>query len=494
MFGKSIRWMMTLLALAGIAWILGTASAWADVTNNATRPNFVVIQTDDSVLSEMPWMPQTDKLIGDAGETFNRYYVDNSICSPSRASLLTGSYSHNNGVLTNRPSYAYNAFRASSDLTNNLPVWLQAAGYETIHVGKYMNAYGSVSPTEYAPGWTFFNGITGDEDANTYYNATFNNNGVSEVIPEYATTYETSQALNYLNSADGPFYLELDYNAPHFDADGAPGPTPAAQDAGRFPNVDAPRGPSYDLSSPDTPYFIRSLRPLNHHQEHWINQGYRNSLRSLQEVDRGVSQVIQTLEAKGVLDNTYVIFISDNGFFYGQHRIVAGKYLGYEPSTHLPLLIRGPGIKPGSESNSLAENIDLAPTITDLAGVYPSIAPDGRSLAPLFSKPDAFKNRAILLEGYTGDEKTVHWNPHSNNASVTDYYGVVAGPWKYIRTKLAPGQSYQELYNLHTDPEETVNLAPSMPKLVARLNKLTNRLASCRGRSCHVQVKATTLR
>ncbi len=456
----------------------------APAVARAAQPNFVLIQTDDSTLAQMEYMPITNRVIGGAGMTFDRYYVDDSICGPSRTSLLTGRYAHNTGVLNNRPEYGYDAFKQSESWANDLPTWLQSAGYETIHIGKFLNGYGDADPTELVPGWSQWETSFHADDTASYYGVTANVNGSIETVPTYVTDYETAQAVQQIERATEPFYLQLDYVAPHFDRAGAPGPTPAPRYARAFTGVNAPRTASYGVSKRTTPYFVRRLHPLTRHRRRWINQGWRNTLRTLQSVDAGVGQIVDALAASGKLDDTYVIFTSDNGFFFGQHRIVSGKYLPYEASTHLPLLIRGPGIAPGSWTESLAENVDLAPSIAELAGATPTLAPDGRSLVPLFERPRALSKRALLLEGYTGDDQPVHWDPHSNNASVTDYFGVLAGPWKYVRY----GMGARELYNLREDPEELENLVHKEPRKAARLNRLTNRLQACQGPGCHVAI------
>lgn len=365
-------------------------------------------------------------------------------------------------------------------------MWLSAAGYETIHIGKFLNFYGQESAVEPVPGWSQWDTITGDGDSTLYYGFPVDDDGVAQIIPEYATDYLTSQAVHQIDVASRPFYLQLDYDAPHFDAGPPPGPTPAAAYRYSFHGFRAPHGPSFNEADVrDKPFFIRKLHPLTHSGMAWLNDAWRNSLRSLQSVDAGVRELVQLLKARGELGNTYIFFVSDNGFFFGQHRLVAGKYLPYEPSTHLPLLVRGPGIAPGSRTNSLVENIDLAPTFAALAGTTPTIQPDGQSLLPILRNPGRVSSRAVLLEGHTGDSREVHWNPHSNDASVTDYVGLVAGPWRYVHYQYGA----RELYDLRTDPEETENLVWRQPKVAARLNKLANRLKACSGVDCRARIK-----
>ena len=164
-----------------------------------------------------------------------------------------------------------------------------------------------------------------------------------------------------------------------------------------------PHGPSEGFNEGnvnDKPRFIREAPYLSPTETHTYRVYYQKALESLRAVDDGVKQVVDTLGAMHRLRNTYIIFTSDNGFFYGEHRLTGGKFLAYEPSTHLPFLIRGPGIKPGTATGELAANIDIAPTILELAGAKADKSIDGRSLVPYLLDPSLRTRRPILFESF----------------------------------------------------------------------------------------------
>ena len=203
--------------------------------------------------------------------------------------------------------------------------------------------------------------------------------------------------------ADRPFYLQLDYTAPHGDFRRPAGPEPTPRHYDWFQGASLPHDTAEGLDEgnvTDKPRFIREASHLTPSERHTYLVYYQKVLESLRDVDDGVRQLIGTLSQTGRLKNTYVIFTSDNGFFFGEHRLLGGKFLAYEPATHLPLLIRGPGIKPGSSTGELAANIDIAPTVLELAGATADKSIDGRSLAPFMRDPDLRTRRPILFESF----------------------------------------------------------------------------------------------
>lgn len=479
----------------------------------AARSNVVLIQTDDQTLQQLyardasgrPIMPNVLGQIAGRGVTFDRYYVTYPICCPSRASLLTGLYVHNHRVLINRPPFGYPAFRRSGAFDYNLATWLQQAGYRTVHVGKFMNFYGDADPTEVPPGWSEWETVVSEEGARRYYGATYDING-SLVGPlgdwdglapdspdcviarplargacNYTTDIDTALAVDAIvDNPDParPFFLQVDYTAPHMDLIEPLGPAVAPRDEGSAAGVRY-RPPGYDEADiRDKPRFLRGYRPLTRSQRRDIDQRYRRELESLRAVDEGVGRIFDALAASGRLPNTYVFFVSDNGQFHGEHRIAQGKYLPYEPAGHMPLLIRGPGITPGSNASALVANIDIAPTIAAIAGLEPRV--DGRSILPFARNPRRRTSRPVLLEGYSMPSTGAF--PHNNTAAVLDYFGVIAGRFKYIHY----GYGDRELYDLRSDPHELSSLAddPRYARVVSWAQRLTNRLKTCRYRNC----------
>jgi N-acetylglucosamine-6-sulfatase len=484
----------------------------------SAQPNVVLIQTDDQTLlqlhardaAEQQVMPNVLSRIAGEGVTFDRYYVTYPICCPARTSLLTGLYVHSHRVLINRPPYGYTAFRELPVFTSNIATWLQSAGYRTIHVGKFMNFYGDADPAEVPPGWSDWETIVSEEGGRRYYGAAFNDNGQlvgplgdsDQILVDppdcrialpgtpgacnYTTDVDTALAVDAIHkSAGAPFFMQVDYTAPHVDMVGSNGPAVAPRDEGTAAGL-RHRPPSYDERDvSDKPRFIRFLHRLNETQRQDVDQRYRRELESLRAVDTGVGAILDALEASGQMANTYVFFTSDNGQFHGEHRIAQGKYLPYEPASHVPLLIRGPGIQPGSHSPALVANIDLAPTVAELAGI--SVGADGRSIMAFARNPALRSRRPILLEGYaipgTG---AFHRN---NTASVLDYFGVVVGRYKYVR--YAYGD--RELYDLVADPDEQRSLAldPQYRRVLRSAQRLTNHLKHCRFGACRRPAEAS---
>src|ERR1700744_5978104 len=414
------------------------------------KPSFVVVQTDDETMEELYQgvrmangveefaMPNTLQLLGEKGMTFNRYYTPYSLCAPSRVSLLTGRYAHNNHVQGNvPPNGGWTGFQSRLGYSHNLATWLQGAGYRTIHIVKILN--GSADPpyspgTEVPPGWSSWHTILNSDTDHYFYGYLMNNNGVVEgpygnsgswETREYGEIddagcpyaplngkpcfYETDK-FNQLAAeelaatpAEQPFYMQVDYTSPHGDFRKPAGPQPATRDIGRFAGAPLPdsRAEGFNEGNVnDKPRFIREAPYLSATEIHTYRVYYDNCLAALISVDEGVKQILDELGGLGRLSNTYVVFTSDNGFFFGQHRLVGGKFLAYEPSTHLPLIIRGPGIEPNTKSGQLVSTIDTAPTILELAGVTPDKSVDGVSLDPYMIEPSLPSRRPLLFESF----------------------------------------------------------------------------------------------
>ena len=403
MRGRAKGFGVSVAALLAFSAISGTNAA------GPSKPNVVVIMTDDQTVEALGVMQATRALLGDAGAMFTRSYSSFPLCCPSRATFLTGRYAHNHGVLENEaPTGGY--YRLDS--RNTLPVWLQAAGYRTIHVGKYLNSYGTKNPTEIPPGWNDWHAII---DPTTYqmWGYTMNDNGTTHTYGDFnvedPALYQTDvlrgkavDAIHGLAGTDQPFFMTFWTLAPHREVTtlaNQGGPRPAPRHAGTFAGLEMPRPPSFneeDMS--DKPLFMRLKPSLDAAGIADIEQRYRNELESLLAVDEAVAAIVDALATEGMLDNTYIVFTSDNGFFHGEHRTPVEKILAYEPSAKVPLLIRGPGIAAGTVVDELVANLDLAPTIVALTGAKPSRPMDGRSLMPFIADPGRHTRRPILLE------------------------------------------------------------------------------------------------
>jgi N-acetylglucosamine-6-sulfatase len=394
------------------------------------RPNVVMLLTDDQTLDEMSGLPETSSLIGGRGTTFSRAYVSYPLCCPSRAAILTGQYMHDNGVHGNSPpDGGYQRFHAEGLEQRDLPIWLQGAGYHNVQIGKYLNGYGG-SPAPVPPGWDEWYGKLSEYDESVKGGRLYFNYQLREDPPadggvpcpsgdpdppgepftceygEDSADYQTDvfrdmavEAIHRLGGSSGeaPFFLNVDLNAPHSPY------VPAPRHQGTLAGVPLPPPPG--LNEPnvsDKPFFLRRLPKLGNGKLTAIENRRRSRLEMLRSVDDAVGAIVQALSAEGQLDNTYLIFTSDNGYFSGEHRIRQGKYLPHEPASHVPMMIRGPGIPAGGTSPELVSNVDLASTIAQIAGASPMLAQDGRSLLPYAQQPSLRTARPILLEGDTG--------------------------------------------------------------------------------------------
>jgi hypothetical protein len=317
---------------------------------------------------------------------------------------------HNHGVHGNfPPNGGWPVFRPHE--SNDLPVWLHQDGYYNVHIGKYMNFYATANPElPVPPGWDQWYGKV-SEDA-LYFDYTVIEKTGPTATPhitfygdqpsDYQTDVFSNQAVDFVHDlAPGqqPFLLDLWFNSPHGPFD------PAPRD--RFALAGAPltRLPAFnekDIS--DKPGWLRRQAKyrLSKAQIKTVDNERRRQQEQLLSVDQSVAKLIQTLKDKGILDETYIIFTSDNGFFRGEHRIVSGKYLPYDPASRVPLLIRGPGIPAGSVSNELIWNGDITQTIEQIASGSENDTADGRSLLPYAQDPAKRSTRPILLEGDTG--------------------------------------------------------------------------------------------
>ena len=439
-----------LLASSGIAAdrLLGRASA-----RDARRPSIVLIVTDDQRADTMFAMPIVRERLGGHGITYRNAFVVNSVCCPSRASILTGQYSGTTGVWSNRPPYGG---WAAFDDSETIATRLQEAGYTTGHVGKYLNGYyGTYVP----PGWDRWFAYSGKapyRQRELYYDYFANDDGRLEYfgheVSDYSTDVMAEQAVEFIRDTDGPVFLQFSPSAPHIPA------TPAEQDEGAFLDLPPWHPPAYneeDVS--DKPKWIRDLRPLG---PNVIPTVRRRQLQSLQPVDRAVGRIVDALEETGRLENTIVVFTSDNGYAWGEHRW-KNKQTPYEHDIRVPMLVRYDRLidRPRTDDHFVL-NIDLAPTFAALAGVAIPRA-DGVSLVPLFGKPFLEWRRDFLLE-HRQDEGVF---------TVPSYCGVRAEGFTYVRYFTLE----EELYDLERDPHQLRNVAKDR-RYARRLELLRDRL------------------
>jgi N-acetylglucosamine-6-sulfatase len=447
------------------------------------KPNVLILETDDQTLAEMAVLPNVRRLIGDQGVTFDRNFDSFSLCCPSRATLLTGQYSHNNGVRGNQPP---DGGYAKLDSSNTLAVWLQRAGYYTVHLGKYLNGYGARSPTEIPAGWTEWHGSV-DPTTYRFYGYRLNENGklTTYCANRAPACYQTDvyrdkagEIIRRRAPAQQPFFLWVAFLADHSGAPRDPDdprglgtPSPALRHRNAFASQPLPMPPSFNEADvSDKPASIQRRPVLRPARIAAIRENWQQRRESLLAVDEAVASILETLRQTGELDNTLILFTSDNGFFHGEHRVPAGKVLLYEPSIHVPLLMRWTGnrsLPRGVHRSQLAANIDDAATILAAAGAKASRVLDGVPLLPLWRDGGKEPGRDLLVDNQPG-----------------------GGHFDAIRTRRFMYAEYangdRELYDLVRDPDELQSRHADARYAAIRdaLARRLHVLVGCAGASC----------
>jgi N-acetylglucosamine-6-sulfatase len=428
----------------------------------AERPNFVFILTDDMRKDDLKYMPKTLALLKTQGMRFENAFVSNSVCCPSRATIMRGQYAHNTGIWsnTNGPNGGWQGYVNHGHEQDNIATRFHDAGYRTGLFGKYFNAYDG---TTVPPGWDDWFAVLPGGD---FYNFYVNDNGTKKYFAKSDNTYitdvqsrETQSFIDASIRAGKPFLAYVAPKPPHEPA------IPAPRHANAFNGEKAPRLPSFNESDmSDKPPWMQSRPLLSQTQIAQIDAHHEKRVESLQSVDELVEAVVNKLKNVGVLDTTYVVFTSDNGYHLGEHRIMSGKLQPYEESIRMPLLVRGPGVQPGTTTYKLTLNTDFFPTFTDLGRVTTPAYVDGRSLRPVLEGSATNWRTAFLLE----------------LRSANSLYGIrTSAGKKYI--EYADG--FKELYDLKADPYELDNSydANAPPAVLAtRLRALKG----CAGAAC----------
>lgn len=480
------------LLLAAVAAALPSSTETAEA---APRPNIIVIMTDDQPATSVRHMPHVNALIGDQGVRFATSYASHPLCCPARATLLTGQYAHNHGVLNNTgEDGGYQAL----DHSETLPVWLDRAGYHTAHLGKYLNGYSGSAVPEIPPGWDDWYAMS----KSGFYDYSLNQNGTivqyGSEPEDYQTDVLADLAVDVIRErapAAQPLYMTFAPFAPH-TAPKSDATVAAPRHVGDFATQPLPQPPSFneaDIS--DKPAHVRFNQSGNPRGRlsagtiAKITGEYRTMLESLQAVDEAVKAMVDALEATGELDNTVLVFTSDHGYFYGEHRFGCCKERVYEPASRTPLMIRGPGFD-RRQADRRVVNVDLAPTILEFAGATPGRVMDGVSLVPLLRSRNAATpayGRDLLLEG---------WAP--NGTAELRYQAVRTDRFMYVENP--PTQEFptaeRELYDMVDDPHQLQNLArdPGYADEIAGLRPRLARLRDCAGATCRQPFSGTAAR
>ncbi len=488
----------------------------------ATRPNIVLITTDDQTAASQRVMSHTRELLGERGTEFERFYATFPLCCPARATYLTGQYAHNHGVIDNLARFG-GGYPAMREPEKVLPAFLQQAGYDTALVGKFLHDYRSLARP---PGWDVFHSLL-DSSFTRYYGYEITDSLGGSVAfgnaeADYVTdTLTTRFALPYIHSRAGnpaPFFLHLSYTAPHwgsgrddeagrrcatpqpFDFDTAR-PKPAPRHAAAFAGTRLPRPASFNEKKiGDKPALVARHRRFGIADRRALAARYRCELASLLAVDEGVAQVDRALAQTGLAANTVVIFTSDNGYMHGQHRLLGGKVQPYEEAVRVPFLIRGPGVPSGEEIKAPVANVDLVPTLLDFAQAPAGRTVDGVSLRG-YLEGEPIGKRAVVIEAKRpakqtarGDVATRSWaGVRTRRYTYVEHFRATAAtPEAGYALPIAAGRrTARELYDNKLDPDQLVS-EDGKRRYAATQRKLARvlrRLRGCAGDACVVEAR-----
>ena len=481
--------------------------------NPASQPNLVFILTDDQVANLVPYMPQVQKLLVREGSSFTQAFATTPLCCPARATLLRGQYAHNHDVLNNDgPDGGFPQFYSSGDETSTVATWLQGAGYQTALLGKYFNAYptgpqGTLPPEFTAvpesyvpPGWNEWFGfldVPQDQSLDPYrmYNYSVNQNGRVVRYKKRPEDYQTDVlagltrgVIERFSASPQPFFIYLAPTAPHLPA------IPAPRYEGTLPQARAPRPPSFNEANvEDKPDWVREIIRLNRHSVGEIDKTFRREREMILALDDLVGTIVQSLKERGELKDTYIVFTSDQGFHFGEHRLFRIKLTPYHAATHVPLIIRGPGIGKDKKLEELVLNTDLAPTLAALGSAKLPGFVDGRSLLPLLGlEPKVAWRQTSLVEFWPRKVPLLDTRDVSTlSVKVPEYKGLRSRKYLYVEYTYSGGKHERELYDLEKDPYELTNLAGSAPQaLLEKLSRRLAALATCRADTCRQEENA----
>jgi N-acetylglucosamine-6-sulfatase len=536
--GRLSSWTLGAVTALVVLSLPSTAGARPAPAAKDGRPNILVIMTDDQALADVAKMPSVRRLLAAKGTTFADAVDSFPLCCPSRATFITGQYAHNHGVAGNFYPYGWYGMKRRANI---LPTWLQRAGYRTALVGKWLNGYGALDAHGEVPrGFNIWRGLL-DVSAYDYFNFVMNRNGklktwgdaaFARKLVEFANIEVTPNpsgvagVLAKLNAVMGPspyrywgtenssdyspdvtgritedlvaaeqkskkpFFIWWAPAAPHREdvattLMGRPGrdPRPAPRHARKSASFTLPLPASFNEAEfSDKPSNMQNSAPLlTATQIQQLQLDYEGRIGSLLGVDDHVKRLVSILTATKQLKNTLVVFVSDNGWLQGQHRIPGDKYLPYEESLRVPFILRGPGVPANRTVRGQVSNIDFAPTLLDVARASAGRTLDGVSLMPTVRNPRRRPDRVVEIEApaplFEGNVPINAWD--------RPYKGVRTDRYTYVVYK-ETGE--EELYDRRTDPSELRNVAaaPAYAQIKARLATDLAKLNRCRGRACSV--------
>jgi len=480
----------------------------------AVRPNILLLITDDQdvALEGIKYMPNLQRLLVKEGITFSNFFTHTPICCPSRASILSGIYNHNGGATGNgaRRNCYGKEWQANKE-HQTFAMFARQAGYKTAFAGKYLNSYGLVGEkNRIPPGWDWWLGQVGNAKYYDYEIVGSQDGGKTSTVTKHGRTYandyfadvvarRTTRAIREFAATDQPFLIVASWPTPH-------GPfIPAPQYNGRFDGLQCPRPPNYNSSKTSNlqkHWMMRQLRPLSKDDAKHIDWVFSKRHEMLQSVDEHIKHFIAALQTSGQLENTYIIYTSDNGFHFGQHRLIAEKRQLYESDLRVPGIVRGPHVAKNKRVKKKAVlNIDIAPTIFEIVSGQeaPIECMDGMSFLPIIDeRRKASSWRKDFLVSYRGDETFENrlFPEHATRDRMAD---AANNTFHCVRSMKSPGyavgntiycrfdddENFVEFYNLTADKWQLHNTANRLSKAVK--NQLESRLKflkRCKGSTC----------
>ena len=450
--GHSTAHLLPLVILSMLVLLVLVGCAPSEETTASERPNVLLIVTDDQPATTVRHMPKLRELVEERGLTFEHAYLTDPLCCPSRATILTGKYTHNHRVTNNHHRKGgARKFREEGLHRDTIGTRLEEAGYATGYFGKWMNGY---EGRHVPPGWDRWFAFSGDLNRPDLYEV--NADGQRKVFPRERneTDLLREEAADFVRvHRDEPWMAVVATHAPH-------GPYwPPERHKDSFDGVKLPRTPAFDEDDVSSKPEAYRRPPLSGQEKRKLRRAYEGKLEALQGVDDLVGGLVGALKETDQLENTYVVYLTDNGYLLGEHRHEA-KGKPYEGSIRTPLLVRGPGVPAGESRGQIVANVDLAPTIADWTGASPPENPDGRPLAPLLtSSPPVSWREALLIEHFVGSD------------------------WTGLRTRTHTYVEHEggdrELYDLRKDPYQLDNIHDRADE--ALLNTLEERLQDLKG-------------
>ena len=448
-----------------------------------TFKNVVMVLADDLDWKLFDQIPRLAAL-KERGMTFTNHTVVDSLCCPSRVTIMRGQYIHNHEIISNIEATGggWPTFKRLGEDEDCLPVWLNDAGVTTALYGKYLNEY----PTrpggirEIPPGWDEWAVPISRGDSYSGYSYTLNDNG--ELV-RYGTKPEdflndvlNEKARNFIATTPDPFFLYLSTYTPHKPF--ATAPRHLSAHAGTV----APRTPAFNSFGENEPEWLAEFPKLSNWKLSELDQVWRKRARSAETVADSVEAVLAELEATGRDKDTLVVVTTDNGYHVGEYRMPKGKRTPYAADTVVPMIAIGPGIPTGVEVSEMTSTIDLAPTFTEVMGATTPGWVDGRSLVPFLAAGQAPADwRNAALSESIGE----------TNKNDPDYLPYIPPPFSALRTERWLYVEYDDgstaLYDQLTDPYELRNIVDSVdPAFVASLSAQLAQLDKCAGPSCRM--------